>query len=239
MAARTHPKQASLAIAVASVVLALAGCTAGTVTAAGPPTPTRDLPTASGTPTPSATQPTSTAQAPSIAATALLTIADLQPSFTREESFDAPWSPNPFLGCGPDGLPGNQQPLAAIGVGFTGGDVRQSLFGGESVMRFGTNGAHLTVAAINQLISGPCAGRYQIVGTSLGGAESVLVQSNDPETVIPQAAHGVALYYAIIRQGAYLVWVTLIDQSHEAAPTDVASTLARRGSQRLCAAVSC
>src|SRR6185369_9908155 len=132
--------------------------------------------------------PTSTAQAPSIAATALLTIADLQPSFTREESFDAPWSPNPFLGCGPDGLPGNQQPLAAIGVGFTGGDVRQSLFGGE--------------------------------------------------TVIPQAAHGVALYYAIIRQGDYLVWVTLIDQSHEAAPTDVASTLARRGSQRLCAVVA-
>lgn len=237
MATRTQRRRAAIAaVAIASVVLALAGCTAGTVTTAGPPTPTRDLPTASGTPTPSATQPTSTAQAPSIAATALLTVADLQPSFTREEpSFDGPWSPNPFLGCGPDGLPGNQQPLAAIGVGFTGGSV----FGGESVMRYGSNGAHLTLAAINQLISGPCAGRYQIVGTSVGGNESVLAQSNDLETVIPQAAHGVALYYAIIRQGDYLVWVTLIDQSHEAAPTDVASTLARRGSQRLCAVVSC
>ena len=170
----------------------------------------------------------------------LLTAADVEPAFTGVDSpFNAPWAPNPFEGCGPDGLPGNQSPIAAIGTGFTHGDVPQPVIGAESVIRYGANGAHLAVVAINQLISGSCAGKYKTLSTSLGGAESILVQSNDPETVGVQAAHGVALYYAIIRQGDYLVWVILIDQSHEAALTDEASTLARRGSQRLCAVVAC
>jgi hypothetical protein len=248
MATRTHNRGASRAASIlrrglASLVLALAGCSAGSVGTAVPPSPTgattTNPPPADGSSTPG--QSIGSTPALTIPATALLTSADQQFPFTGvSQPSEGVSIPNPFNSCGPDGLPGNLQPLATIYLGFTyGGEIPQPILGSESVIRFGANGAHTTFAAAQQLVSGACAGKYQTLSTSLGGAESVLLRSTDGDTVGAQAAHGVALYFAIIRAGDYLLWVTLIDQSREGPLTDLATTLARRGLQRMCAAVPC
>jgi hypothetical protein len=57
--------------------------------------------------------------------------------------------------------------------------------------------------------------------------------------VVPEFAHGVSLSYAIVRDGDYLVWVTVVDQSSPTPPSQLAAKLAGRGSQRLCAAIHC
>jgi hypothetical protein len=172
-------------------------------------------------------------------AAALLTVGDLRPAFTGvEEPFSVPYAPNPFLGCGIDGMLGGQSATAVVATGFT-NDKPDALLGGESIMRFHAGGAHRTVTAIKQLIANNCGGRYSLLSTTLGGDESLLLESTDVGTVLPQFAHGVALYYAIVRNGDYLIWLALASSVREAVPTDLPRSLARRGSRRLCLAVTC
>jgi hypothetical protein len=169
---------------------------------------------------------------------ALLTPADLRPVFAGLGSpYAQPDFPNPFLGCGPDGLPGGQQFTGVVGAAFTGGGG--SLVGGESVIRFQPGGAHLTMTAISQLMAGACAGPFQVLRRDLGGDESILVTSSDGSAVGPEAIHGVALYYAIERRGDYLVWVTLVDEARKTGQAGLAATLAIGAAQRACAAVTC
>jgi hypothetical protein len=200
-------------------------------------TPSRSIsPVPSTGPTTGAT--TGATQQGTIPPAALLTIVDLRPTFSGLESpFAQPYTPNPFIGCGPDGLPGAQQFMDVVGSGFTGGTG--SLLGGESLIRFQPGAAHQTITAISQLMAGACAGPFQVVRRNLGGDESILISSSDPNTVLPQAAHGMALYYGIERRGDYLVWITLVDQAQQTGQASLAATLTTRAAAQLCATVRC
>jgi len=117
--------------------------------------------------------------------------------------------------------------------------AERALSGGESVMRFRPGAAHQTMTAIGQLMAGACAGPFQVLRRDLGGDESLLITSSDPSAVVPQAAHGMALYYAVERRGDYLVWVTLVDQARKTGQENFVGTLASHAAQRTCAAVTC
>ncbi len=171
---------------------------------------------------------------------ALLTMDDVRPYWDKAEGpFPQPYVPNPFEGCGPDtGLPGGDQPSSVVGNGFV-KTSPDTLLGGESVMQFQPGAAHRAMAAISDLIAGACGGQFQVVSTSLGGDESILVTSTDPGTVGALSARGVAIYYAIERRGDYLVWVTVVDEVNKTGAADVATTLTARAAQRLCGAVTC
>jgi hypothetical protein len=163
----------------------------------------------------------------------VLTAADVAPTFTGVDTFPAPYVPNPFLGCGIDGVPGTAQPIAATGGAFLGSEI----IGGESVLRFDPGAAQRAMNAINELVTGPCQG---FASASLtGGDAGILLASTDGGIVVPEAAHGVALVYAIVRYGDYLVWITLISQTPDTALTESATTLAERAGVRLCAVVGC
>ncbi len=169
---------------------------------------------------------------------ALLTTAKVGPAFSGlEPPFAQPYTPNPFIGCGPDGLPGAQQFTEVIGTALTGGT--SALLGGESLMRFQPGAAHQVMTAISQLAAGGCAGPFQILRRDLGGDESILITSSDPNVVLAQAAHGKAIYYAIERRGDYLVWMTLVDQAQKTGQASLAVTLISRAAQQLCTTITC
>lgn len=200
-----------------------------------PHTPTTPPPTPTTPTTPG--QPTRPVEQGTIPPGALLTTADLTPTFTGLNSpYTQPYSPNPFLGCGPDGLPGTRPFTDVVGAGFTGDG---SLHGGESILLFAPGAAHQTMTAISQLTAGTCAVPFQILRRDLGGDESLLITSSDPSTVTAQAAHGIALYYGIERRGDYLIWVTLIDQTHKTGQANLAATLTTHAAQQLCTTVMC
>ena len=143
---------------------------------------------------PPSTEPAQTSTIPAIA---LLTTADLRPAFTMaDNAFDAPDSANPFLGCAPDGLPGHL-PEAALGEAFhSDGPQMQALLGGESIMRYGVGVAHQTVEAIDQLVGGACGADYHVISRSIGGDESILLETTSVATV---SAAGGARDRALLR----------------------------------------
>ena len=235
-------------VAVVAVVAVVLLANAAFPRGAGPAVPPAASPSVAASPsgTTGSSAPPSPSAPPSLAAGppqgaippgALLTAADVRPAFTGLDSpYAQPGTPNPFLTCGPDGLPGGQQFTDAVGVRFTGGTA---LLGFESIMRFPPGAAHQTMAAISQLTAGDCAGPFQVLRRDLGGDESMLITSSDGSTVVPQFAHGVAIYYAVERRGDYLVWVTLVDEAQKTGQASLAATLATRAAQRACAAVTC
>ena len=125
------------------------------------------------------------------------------------------------------------------GTGQWGRSDHVELFGVDSVLRYASGGAHRTLAAVDALMAGSCAGRYQVIGRALGGDESLLLHSTDLSVVQPQAAHGREIYYAVVRKGDYLLWIALINPSQASGQVARATTLAHRALQRLCAAVTC
>ncbi|WP_426502808.1 hypothetical protein ACPPVO_34910 [Dactylosporangium sp. McL0621] len=229
---------------VAAMTLAVAVVVAGVLVL--PRTGTRHAPAPAASLTPTATSPApnpSTSAAPSLGAavippSALLSATDFGGGFTASGGvFAAPAVPNPFIGCGPDGLPGDDQPVAGMGAGA--GQQQNGSQGSDSVLRFAGGGAHRAMVAIDALVAGSCAGHYQVVDRTLGGDESLLLHSTDLSVVQPQAAHGREIYYAVVRKGDYLVWIALINPSQASGQTARATTLAHRALQRLCAAVAC
>ena len=146
---------------------------------------------------------------------------------------------NSFLECGPDSLPGGDQPVASLATGASAGQAPDESLGIDSVLRFASGGAHRTMVAIDALVAGSCAGRYQVVSRALGGDESLLLHPTDPSAVLPQVTPGKDIYYAIVRKGDYLVWIALINARQTSGQAARASTLAHRALQRLCASVAC
>jgi hypothetical protein len=246
--ARLAMTTATVAVVAVVAVLLLANATLprGGSQGAGPApsqtvTPSRTV--AQSPPvTPSPTVPPSRTAEPTRQGTippgALLTAADLRPTFSGLDSpFAQPYSANPFMACGPDGLPDGQQYTDAAGAQFSGGDG--ALRGGEAILRFEPGAAHQTMTAISQLVAGACAGPFQVLRRDLGGDESILITSSDGSTVVPQAAHGMAIYFGFERRGDYLVWVTLVDEASKSGQADLAATLTIHAAQRACTAVTC
>lgn len=227
------------AVAVVAVVAVLLLANAALPRGGAPAASPSSAQAASPSVTPSPSDPSAgPVRQGTITSDALLNPADLEPVFAGPASpYAQPYSPNPFVGCGPDGLPGAQRFTDVMGAGFVGGGG--TLSGGESVMRFGPGAAHQTMTAVSQLVAGACAGPFQVLRRDLGGDESLLITSSDPSAVLPQAAHGRALYYAIERRGDYLVWVTLVDQARKTGQENFVGTLAIHAAQRMCAAVTC
>src|SRR5439155_14749102 len=95
------------------------------------------------------------------------------------------------------------------------------------------------MVAIDTMVAGSCTAHYQVLPRTLGGDESLLLHSTDLSVVQVQAAHGREIYYAVVRKGDYLVWITLINASQTSGQTARATTLAHRALQRLCGAVAC
>jgi hypothetical protein len=170
----------------------------------------------------------------------LLTSGDVAPSFGGvDEPFAGPAIPNPFIGCGSDGLPG-PQPVGAIGIGFTPPGSGNSIqLGGESVLQYGKTGdAQAVMNGIRQQMGGACAHAFVVDSPKLGG-EALLLYSTDGGVVGAQAAHGKAINYEVIRYGAYVVWVTIVDEYQIRDGLSVVQTLAQRAGTRLCAATTC
>jgi hypothetical protein len=170
----------------------------------------------------------------------LLTAADVAPSFGGvDEPFAGPSMPNPFIGCGSDGLPG-PQPVGGIGLGFAPPGSGNSIqLGGESVLRYGTTGdAQALMNDIRQQVGGACTHAFVVDSPKLGD-EALLLYSTDGGVVGAQQAHGKALSYEVVRYGAYVVWVTVIDEYQIRDGLSVVQALAQRATTRLCAAVTC
>jgi hypothetical protein len=182
--------------------------------------------------------PGPTAPAEAVPTRALLTASDVSPDFTGvDQPFVGAYSGNPFLTCDPDALAAYQPP-AASAVGFLHTQT-QPLLGGESVMQYGGNDGWAMMAQLRAVIAGPCAGVYHITQRHLEGDDSLLLSTTDPNTVLALAAHGNAVYYAIVVRGSYLIWVTIIDQDRTANALDLTATLVVRAEDRLCATMLC
>jgi len=233
---------AAVVAVVASVALLLPGGRPTAAPVGGPPA----MPTTSVSPTfdPSA-RPTDFNPAPGPTGSALpsrvlLTAADVAPRFGGvDEPFAGPSMPNPFIGCGSDGLPG-PQPVGAIGLGFTPpGGANSIQLGGESVLRYGMTGdAEAVMNGIRQQVGGACAHAFVVDSPKLGD-EALLLYSTDGGVVGAQAAHGKAISYEVVRYGAYVVWVTIVDEYQIRDGLSVVRTFAQRAGTRLCAAASC
>jgi hypothetical protein len=241
--ARTRLVLASSALAVVVVLASSAGVLlTGRHDRARPTVP----PVASGSAVPSPSLAPSAAASPTVTSgtaipqTAMLTSSGLLPPFVSVgEPFDQPEYPNPFQGCTTDGLPGPKQPVAALGTAFGSSDpTLTGLLGGESVLQYDPGAATQVMATIDHLARTSCS-VFQVARRDLGGNESVLLTTTDHNAVGAQAIHGLALYYAIIRYGDYLVWVTVVDQSHKTGDAALAGTLAQRAGERLCREVAC
>lgn len=222
----------STVVGVAAVAVSAVLLVPGGVPAAGPSGAASSV--LSSAPSPSMPPSVVATGVPAPDAT-LLTADDVAPLFTGVQPIGGPYAPNPFVGCGIDLLPGPDQPVAAAGTGFVGG----VMVGGESVLRFEPGAAGRALSAIDAFASG-CAGFTRADLTSLtGGDGGILLTSTAGGIVVPEAAHGVALAYTIVRYGDYLVWITLIVQTPGPAPTSLATTLAERAGHRFCAAMGC
>jgi hypothetical protein len=88
-------------------------------------------------------------------------------------------------------------------------------------------------------MAGVRASSYQLGSASRGGEESIVFSTTDPNIVVAQAAHGKAIYHAVVGHGAYLLRVTTVDQFQIANGMDVATTLAQRAGTWLSAATAC
>jgi hypothetical protein len=235
---------------VLAAALTLAGCVSHrrpVMTAAVPPVVAsegRQHAVHASSPPPSLSVPPTAASGGSrvatIPAATLLVAADFGRTF-RQVGGPYPVSamPNPFLGCGLDGLPGNDNLIASVGAGFVEGVDGIGAVADESVLRFSTGGAHQTMTAINALLNGECAARFQVVSRRLGGDESVLLRSSDLSVALSQYAHGTILYYAIVRHGDYLAWITLADEFVRTDRTNLAIAAAHESETRLCATIGC
>jgi hypothetical protein len=244
---------AAVVLVIASVALLLPGGRPNSAPVGGPspssqsPSAVAVLPAPSPSPSPSPTASpspspglTTTPPVPMLPAQLLLTASDVTPYFAGiEEPFAQPYQPNPFLGCGTDGLVGSG-PVGVIGTGFTHGDANSVRLGGETVFRYDSS-AHAgeTVAAVRQLMLGACAGIWQVDPATPSGDGSILFFTTRQDVVVPQAAHGNALYHAVLRRGAYLVWITIVDEYQTSDGRTVATTLAQRAVTRLCEATVC
>jgi hypothetical protein len=240
---------AAVVVVITSVALLSPG---GQPTSApvGSPGPLSNSPSAVPTPTasplttsPGAATPTSApgvSQGVTLPNRMLLDASDVSPDFAGVDvPFAGLYSPNPFIGCGPDGLVG-PAPVGVTGAGFTHGEGNSVRLGGESVLWYGTSAsATQAMSAIRQLMAGVCATGFQVSTGILGGDELILFSSTQGDIVVPQAAHGAAIYHAVVRHRAYLIWITIVDEYQTSDGKSLATTLAQRAMNRLCSATTC
>jgi hypothetical protein len=175
-----------------------------------------------------------------ISPSALLPASDFGSGFSPSGKGSAGLAlPNPFLGCGPDGLPGGYLPVVSLGMSTYRGQAPNGSQGSETVLRFASGDAHRAMVAIDALVAGSCVGHYQVVGRALGGDESLLLYSADQSVVAAEYIHGKEMYYAIVRKGNYLMWIALTNSSQANEQAAHATTLAQRTLQSLCSTVVC
>lgn len=207
--------------AVVVVVLALAGL-GGLIERAG-----RAAPSA-----PPAASPTASAD---VAPGALLTPADLGSGYVTTNRFNAPYAPNPFVNCGRDGYPYDSDVVSARGTGMAKPGAYSGV--GESVLAFRPGTAHLAMAGIGELLTGPCRGHFTLVGRDLAGDESMLIRDEDAQPGNAGARR--IAYHAIIRSGDHIAWVTVVDYASRADLAAYARSVGIRAAQRMCTHLTC